>query len=242
MTIYVFLIWTAVALAWYFFYGMHALATLGAGAREVRMTMRRRLRARRARRARSCTWPRCSPAPAARTWSSCAVVPGAVAAERRRGSTPSTRRTCRARPRTRSSRARGRLPVRRPGDVRRPPRALGCRRGCSRSPSSTTRALIVVGSSRPGRLGHVSLRQRQRPAAAQLARARRPRAARVPRRRRRARARVTAAFGGTEADDLVVAAAGVAARVGARCGIASFAVRPRAARTRRRRHRGRRAR
>jgi len=39
--------------------------------------------------------------------------------------------------------------------------------------------------------------------------------------------RVTAAFGGGEADDLVIAAAGVAAQVGATLRVASFAVRPR---------------
>ena len=105
-----------------------------------------------------------------------------------------------------------------------------CRPACSRWPSSATRALIVVGSSPAGGAGQVDARQREQPAAAQLADPGRAGAARVPLpRRTRGVARVTAAFGGTEsAENLVIAAAGVAARVGATLRLASFAVRPRA--------------
>ena len=88
-------------------------------------------------------------------------------------------------------------------------------------------ALIVVGSSSAGGAGHVTLGSatgrllHSSPIPVALA----PRGFRA---RPDARVqRVTAAFGGSQ-DDLVVAAAGVAARVGASLRLASFAVRPRA--------------
>ena len=73
------------------------------------------------------------------------------------------------------------------------------------------------------------LRQRRRAAAAQLTAAGGAGPARVPGPAGQHRVtEVTAAFGATEgADELVVAVAGVAARVGATLRIASFAVRPR---------------
>jgi len=89
-------------------------------------------------------------------------------------------------------------------------------------------SLIVVGSSSGGAFGHVSLGSvtdrlaHSSPIPVVIA----PRGFRS---RSDARVvRVTAAFAGTHtADDLVVAAAGVAARVGASLRLASFAVRPR---------------
>ncbi len=88
--------------------------------------------------------------------------------------------------------------------------------------------LIVTGSSSAGAIGHVSLGSvtdrlvHSSPTSVALA----PRGFRC--RPTAAVARVTAAYGGSGgADDLVVAAAGVAARVGASLRIASFAVRPR---------------
>jgi nucleotide-binding universal stress UspA family protein len=88
-------------------------------------------------------------------------------------------------------------------------------------------SLIVAGSASAGGSGHVTLGSvtgrllHSSPIPVALA----PRGFRA---RRDARVqRVTAAFGGS-ADDLVVAAAGVAARVGASLRLASFAVRPRA--------------
>ena len=88
--------------------------------------------------------------------------------------------------------------------------------------------LIVAGSSSAGALGHVSLGSvtsrlvHSSPVPVALA----PRGFRC---RPDARvARVTAAFGGSgDADDLVVAAAGVTGRAGAALRLASFAVRPR---------------
>jgi nucleotide-binding universal stress UspA family protein len=87
-------------------------------------------------------------------------------------------------------------------------------------------SVIVAGSSAAGGAGHVSLGS----ATSRLLHSSPQPLALAPRGfRARADARVTrvtAAFGGT-GDDLVVAAAGVAARVGASLRIASFAVRPR---------------
>jgi len=87
-------------------------------------------------------------------------------------------------------------------------------------------SLIVAGSASGGGTGHVTLGSatgrllHSSPIPVALA----PRGFRA---RPDARVtRVTAAFGGTQ-DDLVVAAAGVAARVGASLRLASFAVRPR---------------
>jgi nucleotide-binding universal stress UspA family protein len=87
--------------------------------------------------------------------------------------------------------------------------------------------LIVAGSSAAGGVGHVELGSttsrllHSSPVPVALA----PRGFRVAASARVTR--VTAAFGGS-GDDLVVAAAGVAARVGATLRLASFAVRPRA--------------
>jgi nucleotide-binding universal stress UspA family protein len=88
-------------------------------------------------------------------------------------------------------------------------------------------SLIVAGSAESGGSGHVTLGSttgrllHSSPIPVALA----PRGFRA---RPDARVkRVTAAFGGSQ-DDLVVAAAGVAARVGASLRLASFAVRPRA--------------
>jgi nucleotide-binding universal stress UspA family protein len=88
-------------------------------------------------------------------------------------------------------------------------------------------SLIVAGSASAGGTGHVALGSatsrllHSSPIPVALA----PRGYRA---RPDARVRrVTAAFGGSQ-DDLVVAAAGVAARVGASLRLASFAVRPRA--------------
>jgi nucleotide-binding universal stress UspA family protein len=89
--------------------------------------------------------------------------------------------------------------------------------------------LIVVGSATHGGLGHVTLGSvssrlmHSSPVAVSIA----PRGFRA---RSDARVRrITAAFGNPEgADDLVIGAAGVAARVGAALRLASFAVRPRA--------------
>jgi nucleotide-binding universal stress UspA family protein len=89
-------------------------------------------------------------------------------------------------------------------------------------------SVIVVGSSSAGMFGHVSLGS----VSDRLLHSSRVPVALAPRGfrcRPGARVtRVTAAFGGTpEADELVVAAAGVAARVGATLRLASFAVRAR---------------
>ena len=90
-------------------------------------------------------------------------------------------------------------------------------------------SLIVVGSSASGGAGHVTLGSTtsrllySSPVPVAVA----PRGFRCPSDARVAR--VTAAFGGSEsAENLVIAAAGVAARVGATLRLASFAVRSRA--------------
>ena len=89
-------------------------------------------------------------------------------------------------------------------------------------------ALIVVGSSSAGGAGHVTLGSTSSRLLYSSPDPGRRGAARLPLRAGRAGDRVTAAFGGTEsAENLVIAAAGVAARVGATLRLASFAVRSR---------------
>ena len=202
------------------------------------MTMLVGYRAGRAGRA-ACTWPACWRARAATT--SCSArssrCRGRPAPQR---STPSTAPISTGWRTRRSTR-----------------RARGCPRTSRRQFAGPSRALR---SGRPGGGGRAARRQPDRrrarprpclrarvpgqrhdPPAAQLPRSRSPcrRAGTAAARDSRVE-RVTAAFGGSETDDLVVGAAGVAAHVGASLRVASFAVRSRPP-TRRRRKRPRQA-
>ncbi len=124
------------------------------------------------------------------------------------------------------SRARGRLPADVPASFE-VVHARSAAAGLLEVAERVDASLIVVGSAAEGGSGMVAVGS----ASARLLHSSHVPVALAPRGFRvgaAARvARVTAAYGGTD-DDLVVAAAGVAARVGAALRIASFSVRPRA--------------
>ena len=225
VTIFVFFGWAAVALLWYFFYGRHHSA-LNRPGRRARHEPAGGLRPRRARPGR--------PAPGGHAGAlgrrgprRLRGGPGPVVPEPGERSTSSTASTCTRPRRRRSARhARGCRPTSPVTSLVHDARSVPA--GLLEVAEQRDAALIVVGSSSGGGAGHVTLGStssrllHSSPIPVAVA----PRGFRCGPDARVTR--VAAAFDGSEgAQDLVIAAAGVAARVGATLRLASFAVRSR---------------
>ena len=173
VTIWVFFGWAAVALLWYFTYGIRALGA-GAGSNDAR----RRLRAGRARARRCSTWRRCS---RARRGEDLLVARSSRRRGRpgRRAWTPSTRPSSADARRPRSTRRARGCPASRRAYVVHHARSTpaGLLEVAEQHDASADRARA---RRRAGALGHVALGSVSRPARALLADPGRARAARVP--------------------------------------------------------------